>query len=54
MGCFRRCIWIGVKIDIDTHRLGELCDTEGATEYPLTQNNYGTQRGNSMTRAKVQ
>ena len=24
-----------VKIDIDTHRLGELCDTEGATEYPL-------------------
>ena len=43
-----------VKIDIDTHRLGELCDTEGATEYPLTQNNYGTQRGNSMTRAKVQ
>ena len=35
MGCFRRCIWIGVKIDIDTHRLGELCDTEGATEYPL-------------------
>ena len=54
VGCFRRCIWIGVKIDIDTHRLGELCDTEGATEYPLTQNNYGTQRGNSMTRAKVQ
>ena len=26
---------LGVKIYIDTHRLNELCDTEGATKYPL-------------------
>ena len=26
---------LGVKIYIDTHRLNELCDTEGANKYPL-------------------
>jgi hypothetical protein len=28
-------VHLGVKIYIDTHRLNELCDTEGATKYPL-------------------
>jgi hypothetical protein len=34
---------------IDTHRLTELCDTEGATKYPLTQNNYKTQQQKDAT-----
>ena len=46
---------LGVKIYIDTHRLNELCDTEGATKYPRAQKHTTGQHNkpDTHTRANV-